>query len=67
VASFNIQAGQQGFIHALFIFITGTAVPAGIFIPSLLIGASYGRFVGEFIRWVQLNMPNSWLFNECTE
>jgi len=51
-----------GVIHygqlALFFFIycstccwtMGSAIPSGLFVPSMLMGAIYGRFVGEFMR-----------------
>jgi len=29
---------------------SGTAVPAGLFVPSLVMGAYYGRFTGEIMR-----------------
>jgi chloride channel 7 len=30
----------------------GTSVPSGIFVPSLLIGAAYGRIVGEVVAYL---------------
>ncbi len=30
----------------------GTSVPSGIFVPSLLIGAAYGRIVGEVVGYL---------------
>ena len=28
----------------------GTSVPSGLFVPCLLCGAAYGRFIGELCR-----------------
>jgi chloride channel 6 len=35
----------------------GASVPSGLFVPCLLCGASYGRFVGELLRrYIYLNV-----------
>lgn len=40
-------------------------VPAGLFIPSLFIGACFGRTVGMKIRDLQLQGVLPWMFEEC--
>lgn len=37
----------------LVIFTFGVRVPAGIFIPALAIGASWGRAVGVFVQYFE--------------
>lgn len=41
-------------------------VPAGIFVPSLAIGALFGRFVGTFVWMLYDRFPNSWYFKACS-
>lgn len=43
----------------------GARVPAGIFVPSLAIGALFGRFVGTVLSGIQQKWPDMWLFSEC--
>ncbi|KAH8924839.1 hypothetical protein BT69DRAFT_1261034 [Atractiella rhizophila] len=43
----------------------GAAIPAGIFLPSLAIGASFGRAVSIFLGLVQNRHPDLWLFAGC--
>jgi chloride channel 3/4/5 len=47
------------------IFTFGTRVPAGIFVPSMVIGASVGRIIGIFLENLYQNYPNYWLFSMC--
>jgi chloride channel 3/4/5 len=35
----------------------GCKVPAGIFVPSMAIGASFGRMVGIFVQYLQESFP----------
>ncbi|KAK6945536.1 LOW QUALITY PROTEIN: Chloride channel, voltage gated, partial [Dillenia turbinata] len=37
------------FVYCLGIFTYGIAIPSGLFIPVILVGASYGRLVGTFL------------------
>lgn len=45
---------------------TGMVVPAGLFIPSMLIGGMFGRAVGILVNWTQVSFRNSPLFAECS-
>ncbi|CAG8463355.1 9168_t:CDS:10 [Acaulospora morrowiae] len=41
----------------------GIRVPAGIFIPALLIGACFGRMLGLVVQWLTLTYPEFPLFS----
>lgn len=43
----------------------GSKVPAGIFVPSMAVGASFGRFVGLLVRSLHATYPQSPLFASC--
>lgn len=43
----------------------GCKVPAGIFVPSMAIGASFGRTVGILVQALHENSPNSTFFASC--
>lgn len=43
----------------------GTRVPAGLFIPSMTIGACIGRMIGAATRELYLRYPDAALFREC--
>jgi chloride channel 3/4/5 len=43
----------------------GSKVPAGIFVPSMAVGASFGRFIGLLVRGLQSAYPNSAFFAGC--
>ncbi|TFK85536.1 hypothetical protein K466DRAFT_588014 [Polyporus arcularius HHB13444] len=43
----------------------GIKVPAGIFIPTLGVGACAGRIVGILIQWLQFSYPQSAAFAVC--
>ncbi|KAF9584268.1 glycerol ethanol, ferric requiring protein [Lunasporangiospora selenospora] len=43
----------------------GAKVPAGIFVPSMAIGALFGRMVGLIVRAAQVAYPGSMLFSSC--
>ncbi|PSN61625.1 chloride channel protein 3 [Corynespora cassiicola Philippines] len=43
----------------------GCKVPAGIFVPSMAIGASFGRMVGIFVQSIHEAFPNSAFFAAC--
>ncbi|XP_003741013.1 H(+)/Cl(-) exchange transporter 5 [Galendromus occidentalis] len=59
---------ELGLAFVLKIFITvftfGMKVPAGIFIPSLAMGAIIGRAMGVAVEQAIWNHRTSWLFNE---
>ncbi|KAI8993999.1 chloride channel [Trametes punicea] len=50
---------------ALTIVTFGIKVPAGIFIPTLGVGACAGRILGILIQWAQYSHPNSAAFAAC--
>ncbi|OSD06985.1 hypothetical protein PYCCODRAFT_1431167 [Trametes coccinea BRFM310] len=50
---------------ALTIVTFGIKVPAGIFIPTLGVGACAGRILGILIQWAQYSYPNSAAFAVC--
>ncbi|KAF9815592.1 hypothetical protein IEO21_04513 [Rhodonia placenta] len=50
---------------ALTIVTFGIKLPAGIFIPSLGVGACAGRILGILVQWWQYSHPNSAMFTSC--
>ncbi|KAG0015172.1 glycerol ethanol, ferric requiring protein [Entomortierella chlamydospora] len=43
----------------------GAKVPAGIFVPSMAIGALFGRMIGLIVRAAQVSYPGFFLFSSC--
>ncbi|KAI7892094.1 chloride channel [Mucor mucedo] len=43
----------------------GCAVPGGIFLPSLIIGAITGRIIGLIMQYLTLTYPGAWPFTAC--
>ncbi|KAG4305745.1 hypothetical protein PORY_000655 [Pneumocystis oryctolagi] len=43
----------------------GLQVPSGIILPSMVIGALYGRLVGIILQYIQHKMPYAWVFSAC--
>ncbi|TKA77113.1 hypothetical protein B0A49_01406 [Cryomyces minteri] len=43
----------------------GCKVPAGIFVPSMAIGASFGRMVGILVQALHESFPDSRFFSAC--
>jgi chloride channel 3/4/5 len=53
-------------IRTFFVILSyGCKVPAGIFIPSMAIGATFGRMVGIFVQAIHEAFPNSRFFAAC--
>jgi chloride channel 3/4/5 len=53
-------------IRTLFVILSyGCKVPAGIFVPSMAIGASFGRMVGIAVQALHESFPNSGFFAAC--
>jgi chloride channel 3/4/5 len=53
-------------IRTLLVIISfGCKVPAGIFVPSMAVGAAFGRMVGIFVQHIHESFPNSAFFNAC--
>ncbi|KAM6502232.1 Chloride channel [Amanita muscaria] len=50
---------------ALTIVTFGIKLPAGIFVPTLGVGACAGRILGIGMQWLQLQYPNAILFRSC--
>ena len=50
---------------ALTVVTFGIKLPAGIFIPTLGVGACAGRVLGITMQWLQLHHPDSRLFRTC--
>lgn len=44
----------------------GCKVPAGIFVPSMAIGASFGRLIGILVQALHESFPNATYFSACT-
>lgn len=55
------------FKFAMTIFTFGMAVPTGLFVPSLTMGAIMGRIVGVLMEQIAFNYPDLWIFqNACS-
>lgn len=53
-------------LRILFVIISyGCKVPAGIFVPSMAIGASFGRMVGILVQALHESFPDSKFFASC--
>lgn len=53
-------------IRTLLVIISfGCKVPAGIFVPSMAIGAAFGRMVGIFVQHIHESFPESAFFAAC--
>ena len=50
---------------ALTIVTFGIKVPAGIFIPTLGVGACAGRILGLGMQWLSWEKPDLWMFDTC--
>lgn len=50
---------------ALTIVTFGIKVPAGIFIPTLGVGACAGRILGLGFQWLSWERPDMWMFDTC--
>lgn len=43
----------------------GIKVPAGIYVPSMVVGGFMGRIIGHMVQWLVLQYPNAGIFGEC--
>ncbi|KAK9474544.1 chloride channel [Dipodascopsis tothii] len=43
----------------------GAKVPAGVYVPSMVSGALFGRIVGLAVQWLQYSAPHLFLFSAC--
>lgn len=63
VIALLLWAAALGFLLATLTF--GLEIPAGIILPSVAIGALYGRAFGIGMRMWQEAYPNTFLFSNC--
>jgi chloride channel 3/4/5 len=53
-------------IKALLTAITfGIKVPAGIYVPSMVVGGILGRIVGHTVQWLAMTYPEIGMFSSC--
>lgn len=52
---------------ALTVITFGIKLPAGIFIPTLGVGACFGRIVGFCVQYLYWTKPDMWLFKSCNK
>jgi chloride channel 3/4/5 len=43
----------------------GIKVPAGIYVPSMVVGGLMGRIVGHVVQFLAVKFPNFFLFSTC--
>jgi len=55
----------SAFKFGLTAYTFGLKVPAGIFLPTIAIGASLGRAVGLFVQAAHRAYPTAWIFAAC--
>ena len=63
VITLLLLAAVLGFFFATVTF--GLQIPAGIILPSMAIGALYGRALGILVELVQTSFPNLFVFRNC--
>lgn len=63
VITLLLTASLLAFLLATITF--GLQIPAGIILPSLAIGALYGRALGIFTELIQNRNPSSFIFSAC--
>lgn len=51
---------------ALTVITFGTKVPAGIYVPSMVVGGLMGRIVGHSVQYLTLTYPDHFLFSSCS-
>lgn len=44
---------------------TPQKVPAGIYMPSMVVGGLMGRLIGHMVQWVVFRFPNWWVWADC--
>lgn len=44
----------------------GIKVPAGIYVPSMVVGGLLGRIVGHLVQYIVLSNPESAIFSNCS-
>lgn len=43
----------------------GIKVPAGIYVPSMVVGGLLGRIAGHLVQWLVLSFPHAAIFEKC--
>ncbi|KAK6341287.1 hypothetical protein TWF696_008369 [Orbilia brochopaga] len=60
---------ELGIALAIKTFLTiitfGTKVPAGVYVPTMVIGGIIGHMVGLCFQWLHLTQPDLFLFRSC--
>lgn len=64
IVALLLQATIFRFIFTVLSF--GCKVPAGVFVPSMAIGACFGRMLGVALQVLHRHNPDSLLFSGCT-
>nr|XP_019044593.1 voltage-gated chloride channel [Kwoniella bestiolae CBS 10118]OCF23523.1 voltage-gated chloride channel [Kwoniella bestiolae CBS 10118] len=68
IASVILSIGTALLIKGCLTIITfGIKVPAGIFIPSLVVGACFGRIIGLIMEYIEYTYPTLGIFDVCRE
>ncbi|WRT68309.1 uncharacterized protein IL334_005285 [Kwoniella shivajii] len=68
IASVVWSIGTALLIKGCLTIITfGIKLPAGIFIPSLVVGACFGRIVGLLMEYIEYTYPSLMIFDVCRE
>ncbi|KAK5034693.1 hypothetical protein LTR13_006349 [Exophiala sideris] len=58
--------GTAFVIKAFLTIITfGLKIPAGIYVPSMVVGGLLGRTIGHFVQYIVLQSPNFFLWGGC--
>ncbi|KAI1310979.1 chloride channel [Xylaria venustula] len=72
ISSIDDIPGIIGLLSAAFIikgFLTiitfGIKLPAGIYVPSMVVGGLMGRIIGHLVQWVVLRFPHWTLWGTC--
>lgn len=60
--SIGVALVVKGFLT---IITFGIKVPAGIFIPTLGVGACFGRILGIWVEYLQIKRPDLPIFSTC--
>lgn len=58
--------GVAFIVKSLLTIITfGIKVPAGIYVPSMVVGGLLGRIVGHLVQYLALTYPDAFIFSSC--
>lgn len=49
----------------LFANLLAQKVPAGIYVPSMVVGGLLGRIIGHLVQWLVLRFPHASMFGSC--